>query len=177
VGLFAGSTTWAGEPEVADNRLAFSLPDLRGDTVAHSDERFSGKVMLVTLWATWCPPCISEIPIFVDLQERLRDSGLVIVAIAFESSSDSEKRRKRLRSFCDSTGVNYLVLDGGAPSDFESALPGVDQVRGLPVEMLIDRSGTVVRARHGYGYSRSWVRKLERELNGLLAEHEPGDSP
>jgi thiol-disulfide isomerase/thioredoxin len=167
----------AREPEVADSRLVFRLPDLQGDTITSNDERLAGKVLLVTLWATWCPPCLTEIPTFIDLQQRLRDSDLQIVAIAFESASDPELRRAGLQSLCDSLEVNYLVLDGGPPAEFETALPGVDHVKGRPVEIVIDRSGSVVSAQHGYGYRAIWAQKLERELTELLARHESGDSP
>ncbi len=65
----------AKQPWVEDTKLEFRLPDLHGRPVDSSDERFAGKVLLVDLWATWCPPCISEIPTLVDLQEKHGDRG------------------------------------------------------------------------------------------------------
>ena len=63
-----------------------------GNEVALAD--YQGKVLLVDLWGTWCPPCVSEIPTLIDLQERLGDRGLVIVAIAFEDADEDSVPRQ-----------------------------------------------------------------------------------
>lgn len=127
-------------------------------------------MLLVDLWATWCPPCITEIPTLVALQSEYGDRGLVIVAIAFEAEESADERRNRLREFVEQRGINYLVLDGGTPGDFETALPAVENVRGFPVEILIDRSGRVVVSRNGYGYKKKWERELRREIEELLTK-------
>jgi thiol-disulfide isomerase/thioredoxin len=158
----------AKEPSVAGGRLTFELQDLDGHPVTSSDPRFDGRVLLVTLWGTWCPPCLREIPTFNDLQRRLGARGLTVVAIAFEEGSDPGIRRRRLRDAVTEHGIEYLVMDGGATSEFESALPMMRDVRGLPVEITIDRSGLVVDCRNGYGYSRRWAKGLERRLDRLL---------
>ena len=157
-----------GQPVVEGKRLEFRLPDLDGNQIGWDDPRFRNKVLFVTAWATWCPPCISEIPTLVDLQSRLGSEGLVLVAIAFEHGDEPEERRARLRAFVGERGINYLVLDGGQPEEFALALPAVDNVHGLPVEFVIDRQGRVVNARNSRGYRKRWARKLEQELLGLL---------
>jgi len=159
----------AKQPWVENDKIEFGLPDLDGRLVSSSDERFSGKVVLVDLWATWCSPCISEIPTLVDLQNRFGERGLIIVAIAFEAEERSDLRRQRLQEFVAERGINYLVLDGGPPEDFDSVLPTVRNVRGFPVEILVDRTGRVVQARNGYGFKKSWARKLSRDIESLLA--------
>jgi thiol-disulfide isomerase/thioredoxin len=160
----------AREPEVKGGRLEFALPDLDGNVVKSSDARFENKVMFVALWGTWCPPCRSEIPTFNDLQDRYGDGGLVIVAIAFERDTLAAERRDVLRKFSEEHQIGYLVLDGGATTDFSRALPMVEYVKGLPVEIIIDRSGVVVESRNSYGYKKKWARKLEREIKKLLSE-------
>jgi thiol-disulfide isomerase/thioredoxin len=165
-----GSPSAGKQPFVEGDRLDFDLPDLSGEPVSSADPRFAGKVLLVDLWATWCPPCISEIPTLVELQARHRDGGLVIVAIAFEAEDQGGERRARLREFVAEQGINYLVLDGGRPEDFDDAFPSVKNVRGFPVEILIDRSGGVASSRNGYGYKKKWAARLGREIEALLAE-------
>jgi hypothetical protein len=119
---------------------------------------------------------VGEIPTFVDLQERLGERGLVIVAIAFEDEDEEETgRRARPREFVERHEINYLVLDGQAPQDTDEGLPGLKNVRGLPVEILIDRNGDPVEVRNGYGYKKRWARKLERELVELLDAPPPAD--
>ncbi len=159
----------AKQPVVKGGNLEFRLPDLAGAPVASTDARFAGKVVLVDLWATWCPPCLSEIPTLVELQERYGGQGFVLVAIAFETE-DVDRRRTRLRKFVTAQGINYLVLDGGPPDGFAAALPTVKNVKGFPVEILIDRNGQVRSARNGYGYKKKWAKRLKREIEALLGE-------
>lgn len=173
--VLAATAAAARKPWVEGAKLEFDLPDLRGELVSSADERFAGKVLLVELWGTWCPPCISEIPTLIELQDRLGDRGLLIVAIAFEHEEDPEARRERLQRFTQERGISYLVLDGGSTEEAESALPALRDVSGLPVEILINRSGRVTETRNGYGFKKSWARKLERELEALLDE--PASSP
>ena len=161
------SPAMARQPSVEEGKLQFRLPDLDGQIVSSTDSRFEDKVLLVNLWATWCPPCLSEIPTLIELQEQFGERGLVVVAIAFEDE-DLEARRERLREFSRERGINYVVLDGGLPEDFDSTLPGVNDVSGLPVEILVNRAGQVVKARNSYGYKKSWVKKLTREIERLL---------
>jgi len=149
-------------------RIEFALPDLEGRLVRSSDPRFEGRVVLIDLWATYCPPCLTEIPTFVELQARLGERGLIIVGVAFEAEDDPEERRSRLRAFGKQRGINYLILDGGTWSALPEALPGLRNVRGMPVEILVDRDGRVVEARNGYGYKKKWAKKLEETLTELL---------
>jgi len=170
--LLCVTESGAKQPRVQGDRLVFELPDLEGSIVKSSDERFKDKVIFVTIWGTWCPPCQSEVPTFVDLQNRYHKEGLEIVAIAFERDGLAEARRQGLRKFSARHDINYLVLDGGDTTDFSKALPMVVDVKGLPIEIMIDRSGAVVESRNSYGYKKRWARDLERDLRRLLSnEH------
>jgi thiol-disulfide isomerase/thioredoxin len=168
--LIASGSLSAKEPRVEGDILSFKLYDLEDNLVSSADSAFAGKVLFVTLWGTWCPPCVSEVPTFNDLQRRYGDDGLVIIGIAFEPDSVEAVRVVRLRDFAKEKKIEYLVLDGGATTEFSDALPMVKDVKGLPIEILIDRSGKVVDCRNGYGYKKKWARKLEKELKALLEE-------
>jgi len=177
VGVVAllGAFALAGDKlHIEGEELTFAFLDLDGRTVRASDPEFRGKVLLVDLWGTWCPPCVTEIPTLTDLQRRLGERGLVVVAIAFESEDEEgASRRARLREFVAGHDINYLVLDGQAPRDSDEALPGLRNVKGFPVEILIGRDGRPVDVRNSYGYSYRWARKLERELLELLDAQAP----
>ena len=73
-----------------------ALPDLEGKTVRLSD--FRGEVVLLNFWATWCPPCIEEMPSLQKLQEALGEKGLNVLAISVdESLQDVEEFREELQ--------------------------------------------------------------------------------
>ena len=158
----------ASGPRVSSGTLDFNLRGLSGADYLASDKEFSGKVLLVTLWGTWCPPCVSEIPSLNSIQARFGDDEFAVVAIAFERDLDATVRQRKLSEFVDEHQIGYLVLDGGATESFSSALPMVEGVSGFPVEILIDRNGRVVDCRNGYGYSEEWVRELNDRITGLL---------
>lgn len=158
------------EPEVNGDVLEFNLPDLQGNIITNVDSIFVGKVMFITIWGTWCPPCRSEIPTFIDLQKKYKDEGLVILAIAFEKNEDNLARKEYLQTFVDEQNINYLVLDGGDTSEFSYALPQIEDVDGLPIEIFIDRTGKVFETRNGFGYTESWAEELEEDLQNLLAD-------
>ena len=164
-----GSPAFAARhPYVEGDKVVFQLPDLDGEMIPSSDQRFEGKVVLIDLWATWCPPCRTEIPTLIDLQEKYGQKGLVIVGIAFEDGDDDATRRAKLEQFATGEGLNYLVLDGGRPEDMHSAVPTVRRLKGLPVEILVDRTGRVASIRNGYGYSKKWADRLRSEIETLL---------
>jgi thiol-disulfide isomerase/thioredoxin len=153
--------------------LGFELHDLEGRPVASDDERFKGKVVLVDIFGTWCPPCIRAIPTYRDLQMRYRNDGLVILGIAFEHGDDAVGRRSYLRGFAGQNAINYPVLDGGTPDQFSTALPGLGNVKGFPVEILIGRDGAVVEARNANVYKKGWAKELEARLVEALAAEPP----
>jgi len=113
----------AGEPTL--------LPQV-GDTVRFSD--YLGKVVLVNLWATWCPPCRFETPYLQTLFDEYRDRGFRIVGV----STDSETALKAVRSFTAANGVEYDIL-----LDPSSQSTGVFAAFGLPASMLVDRAGVI----------------------------------
>ncbi|HEX4997377.1 MAG TPA: TlpA disulfide reductase family protein [Terriglobia bacterium] len=82
-GCLAGSGPIGDAPE-------FSLVNVSGGTLKSSD--FAGKVVIVDFWATWCKPCIEEIPKYNKLRENLGDKGLEILGITLESGKLDEVR-------------------------------------------------------------------------------------
>jgi len=168
----APPVTGAGRagPHVENDTLSFILHDLQGSVVDSGDERFRGKVVFVDVFGTWCSPCLTAIPTLKDLHAKYSDDGLVIVAIAFEHGNDAGERRNYLRYFTESSGIPYLVLDGGSLGAFSTTLPGIKNVKGFPVEVFIDRDGKVVETKNGYGDKDRWSRELEAKLVEMLAK-------
>lgn len=119
-------------------RLGDPLPDLAyasletGEMVSLSS--YEGEVVLVNLWATWCPPCRAETPYLQSLYEEFRDQGFRVVGISTDDSSAIDA----VRMFTEEAGVTYDVL-----LDPESSSTGVFGAFGLPMSLLADRDGII----------------------------------
>jgi thiol:disulfide interchange protein DsbD len=100
---------------------------------------FSGKVVVVNFWATWCVPCIQEIPGFNKLNQQLGGKGLVVLGVSMD-----EEGAERVRPFLQKHPMDYLVALG---SEAISKQYGLDQ---LPVTIVFDRSGKQVKRFEGF---------------------------
>ena len=83
--------------------MAASLPDMEGKSQALAQWR--GKVLVVNFWATWCSPCLKEIPEFVRMQDKFGNQGLQFVGIAIDNPV-------KVREFAAKYRMNYPVLVG-----------------------------------------------------------------
>ncbi|MDX2456392.1 MAG: TlpA disulfide reductase family protein [Gammaproteobacteria bacterium] len=122
-------------PVVAE-KVDFTLLDLDGKSVSLSD--FRGKWVIVNYWATWCPPCLEEIPDLVELYEENRDT-IVVLGIDFE-----EVNRDYLKEFVDSHMMSYPVMNA-APEPVTELGP----VLGLPTSYIISPQGERVARQEG----------------------------
>lgn len=122
-------------PAVAE-KVDFTLMDLDGKPVSLSD--FRGKWVIVNYWATWCPPCLEEIPDLVDLYEDNRDT-IMVLGIDFE-----EVNKEYLREFVDSHLISYPVMNTEPVPVTE-----LGPVMGLPTSYIISPEGERVARQEG----------------------------
>ncbi|MBU2722592.1 TlpA family protein disulfide reductase [Acidithiobacillus ferridurans] len=123
--------------------VSISLPDITGGLVTLN--HLKGKVMVINLWANWCPVCHQEAPGFVHLHQTL-GSRVRFVGIALDGKKSAER-------FIHDEHVNYLTLLAGAhPSKVLSALG--DRNEMLPYTLIVDPKGRVVQRHLGF-YSAS----------------------
>ncbi len=171
--LAAALILWTGrmvaqETKVKNNKLSFSLPDLNGKTVSSSDEKFKGKVVLVDIWGTWCPPCREEIPELVKMYKKYKEKGLEVVGIAFESPKTKEKQIAGLKEFVEKNAVNYTILLGGSQGETEKVLPDLQDFRGYPTGIFIGKDGKVDSVE--IGYNSADAGEMEKMIVRLLGK-------
>ncbi|MBI3934438.1 MAG: TlpA family protein disulfide reductase [Acidobacteria bacterium] len=138
---------------------AFDLPDLNGKQFRPAD--FKGKVLLVNFWATWCAPCLLEIPWFLEFKERYGPEGLEILAISMD-----EEGPKVVKPFVEKhkMGPFTVVMGNEKTSELFGGL------LGLPTTFMVDRQGNY------YSKHQGLVGKgdVEEEIQILLRQDSNG---
>ena len=136
----------------------FSLQDVAGEPIRKSD--FAGKLLIVDIWGTWCPPCRDEIPHFIALYQRYRPDGLEIVGLNQENGSP-EAQAQKVREFQKKLGINYRCAI--ITEKVRSQVPKFD---GFPTTLFFDRKGNL--RLHLVGYHEA--RDLQAAVENLLHE-------
>jgi thiol-disulfide isomerase/thioredoxin len=140
--------------------FAFELKDTDDKTVTLAD--YKGKVTIVDVWGTWCPPCRKEIPHFVNLYKEFKPKGLEIVGINCNEKGSRDQVKKTIKSFVKENKMEYrCVLDDENTAD---KIPGFE---GFPTTLFLDRTGKVKMMLVGYTPKA----KLEAIITTLLAEN------
>ncbi len=111
---------------------------------------------MVNFWATWCPPCLAEIPDFIALQEELGPRGLRIIGISLDDEGAA-----KVGPFASRNRINYTMLVNG--NDAAIAYGGVE---GIPTTFLLDRRGRIVERRAGVAPREHW----RQAITSLLRE-------
>lgn len=163
--------------EMAEAQFSFQFPDLNGNMVANTDQRFAGKVVIVQIMGSWCPNCLDETRLLVELYQKYRQQGLEIVALAFERSPDIAVSRPILERYIRQTGIKYpVLLAGGADKKSASAaLPQLNAIKAYPTTILIDRTGKTDQVYTGIsgpatGEYQQFVADFEGRIQQLLKQ-------
>jgi peroxiredoxin len=130
-----------------------SLPDTQNRQRSFSEWR--GKTLLVNFWATWCPPCVAEMPELVELQADMASRNLQIIGIGIDSPTN-------IRQFAEKLEISYPLLVAGLEGTELSRQFG-NQGGGLPFTVLIGADG---RVRQTY-IGRLDMKKVRADLAAL----------
>jgi peroxiredoxin len=131
----------------------FARTDLHTSRQIHLSD-YRGKVVLLNFWATWCAPCLLEMPRFVEWQRQYGKSGLQVLGVSMDNEDSP------VRSLDRKLNLNYPVMMGD-----EKLGELYGGILGLPVTYLVDRTG-VVRARF---QGEADLDKMEEHLKLLLS--------
>ena len=138
-----------------DRAPNFTWTDENGNQVSFS-EFTKGKAVLINFWATWCGPCVHEIPDLIELNNEYKTKGAVIIGISADRDSDV---LTMVHEFSQEKKMNYpIIIDNG---DLESAFGGI---RGLPTTFFIDKSGAVKKKMLGLQSKATFAKELDAVL-------------
>jgi len=133
----------------------FQLKDLSGKTIQL--KQYLGHPVLLDFWATWCAPCVFSIPSTQKFYEKNKDKGLVVLGLNMNEDPSE------VFAFVNRMKMTYPVLYAG-----NSNVPGLYGLEGLPLFIVIDAKGQVVRRYDGF--SPEVMADLEAQLTGLLSQ-------
>jgi thiol-disulfide isomerase/thioredoxin len=118
---------------------AFSLPDLSGKQ--HAIAEWQGKILVINFWATWCPPCLKEIPDFIALQTQYAAQGLQFIGIAIDDKAAVD-------DYLATTKINYPLLMG-ADDGVALARQLGNSVDAVPFSVVVNQQGMVIYRQPG----------------------------
>ncbi len=139
-------TAWLNIPAVMAEEASTAefdnveFVDLDGNTSKLSDYR--GKWVIVNLWATWCPPCLVEIPDLVLFHEEHKDKDAIVLGVNHEVLDPA-----KVKTFAESQMINYPVVR--FKERFDSGSTPFGPLKGLPTTYMVTPEGQVVAARTG----------------------------
>jgi thiol-disulfide isomerase/thioredoxin len=116
-----------------------------------SSQLLAGKVGLVNFWATWCAPCMRELPALAEFYEEVSGQGFEILAV------NVDRQENKARAYLSREPVPFPVL-----LDPKSSVMGQFDVLAMPTSVLVDREGRILE--HHTGFDEEWFEELKKKV-------------
>ena len=127
------------QSEIVSQPLDFSFPDIHGQQ--QSVSQWQGKILVINFWATWCPPCLKEIPEFIQLQQSYQDRDVQFIGIAVED-------RQPVADYLQSININYpILIAGDAGSRLSLQLGNI--ISAVPFTVILNAQGQIIHRQPG----------------------------
>ena len=143
------TTTAAAAPRPGDVPPPDVGRTLAGDEILLSN--YAGKAVIVTFWATWCPYCLKELPILQNVQDKVGQDQMAVIAVNTETFDVYKRATRIMRESM------HMELVSDASGQAQDAFG----VRALPHMLIIGRDGRILRVYHGYS---------EEKLDTIVAD-------
>jgi thiol-disulfide isomerase/thioredoxin len=152
--------------EIGSNAPAFQATNLRTKKPSSLDD-YRGKVVLVNIWATWCPPCRAEMPSMEKLHRKLAGTDFRIAAVSVDGDAFFEHEQEgpeQVLAFANNLGLTFDILQ-----DPTGRIRNSYDIFGVPESYLVDRGGVIVKRVIG---AADWEDPSnEMLIRRLLSEH------
>lgn len=169
--LSRGSSAVADAPRVtaasvyAVNAVTSRTPgkavDFTWTDAAGRENTFSsvtaGKVVLLNVWATWCPPCRREIPDLVKISDEMASKGVMVIGVSIDDKKDAVTL---VRTYAEKNNVTYLNLVDAQKDIAES----YGSIQAIPTTFIIDRQGSVVQRIVGAQTKEAFVAAIQKAM-------------
>ena len=168
-----------GTPEVAQEKKPSEYPALKAD-IAQADLKTmdgstfkiadkKGQVILINLWATWCGPCLAEMPSFVTMKEKYGPQGFEILGL--DTDDDSDTLTADINKVIKEKSINYPIVFSDTKT--QVALLNISKFNGIPQSFLIDGDGNLRAVFKGANPEN--VTKMEQIVSGLVGQNKPAE--
>lgn len=138
-GVFVRSLSNNNQQQATAPALELSLPDVTGKQRNLSE--WQGKIRIINFWATWCPPCLEEIPEFIKLQNEFKHKNLQFIGIAIEDT-------QTVKEYLKNNPVNYPMLIGGDNAIKLSQQLG-NFISAVPFSIILNQQGQIIHRQPG----------------------------
>lgn len=120
-------------------QLDFNFPDVTGQP--QSVKQWQGKILVINFWATWCPPCLQEIPEFVRWQQEFKADGVQFIGIALDEQN-------AVAEYLQKVQINYPILIAGDAGAMLAQQWG-NIINAVPFTVIVDAQGRIVHRQPG----------------------------
>ncbi|HYG01915.1 MAG TPA: TlpA disulfide reductase family protein [Chryseosolibacter sp.] len=159
--------------------IEFKFPDVNGNMVSLSDEKYKNKVVILQLFGTWCPNCMDETKFLAPWYEKNKDKGVEVIGLAFEKKDDFGYASGRVKNMIEKLDVKYDFVIAGTSDkgNASKALPMLNKVGAFPTTIFIGKDGKVKSIHTGFSgpgtgiYYEQFVQHFNEKVNELLNDN------
>jgi thiol-disulfide isomerase/thioredoxin len=161
-----------------DENINFSFPNLEGKSISLADKKFENKPVIIQLMGSWCPNCLDESVYFSSLYQNYKNSGLEIIALAFEKTNDFEKAQKQVLRLKNRLNINYeiLITQQTGKEKAGEVLSALNKITAFPTTLFLNKKHQVVKVHTGFSGPATgpdyevYKKRTENLINSLLKD-------